>query len=74
MAKHKIARKVAGNSDRHVSGKINIFDWLQEAYPEVYEQYKAVKDIERSVEFDDLKMHRDLHEQFLEQYKIWKGK
>ena len=53
-------------------------DWLAEAHPEVFKQYQAVRDIERSIENayspDDLEAHRALHEEFLEAYKIWKGK
>lgn len=52
MGKSKIARKVADIKYPSTSNRIKLVNWLSEAYPEVYEQYCAIKDLEESVEID----------------------
>lgn len=49
---HKIAKKVASNSPRQ-SDRIYLADWLEEAHPEVFKQYQAIKDIEDAVDTED---------------------
>lgn len=56
MAKHKVAKKVASNSP-HQSDRIYLADWLRDAYPEIYDQYNAIKDLEESVEQSDMELH-----------------
>lgn len=58
---HKVAKKVASSSPRQ-SKRIYLADWLEQAYPEVFEQYQAIKDIEDAVDDEDeLMQHIDLH-------------
>ena len=46
---HKVAKKVASNKPSSQPRRIYLADWLKEAYPDIYNQYEAVKDIEESV-------------------------
>jgi len=46
---HKVAKKVASNRAEPQPRRIYLADWLREAYPDIYNQYEAVKDIEESV-------------------------
>ena len=46
---HKVAKKVASNKPSSQPRRIYLADWLREAYPDIYNQYEAVKDIEESV-------------------------
>ena len=61
MAKSKVASKVANTSPPMRSTRIKLGDWVQEAYPEVWEQYCAIKDLEESVEQTDLQIHYQAH-------------
>lgn len=53
MTKHKVARKVASNSSPPTNNRIKLGDWLRDAYPEVWEQYSAIKDLEDASELPD---------------------
>jgi hypothetical protein len=46
---HKVAKKQASNRAEPQPTRIHLADWLKEAYPDIYNQYEAVRDIEESV-------------------------
>jgi GrpB-like predicted nucleotidyltransferase (UPF0157 family) len=73
MTKHKIARKVASNSSPPSNNRIKLGDWLRDAYPEVWEQYCAIKDLEDAVEQPDPMLeHYKAHLQSLKQLETVK--
>jgi hypothetical protein len=73
MTKHKVARKVAGNSTPPTNNRIKLGDWIREAHPEVWEQYCAIKDLEDAVEPPDLTLeHYKAHLKSLQQLEALK--
>jgi len=75
MAKHKIARKVASNSSPPTNNRIKLVDWIQEAYPEVWQEYCAIKDLEDAVELPDPHLeHLKAHLKYLMQDQDLKTK
>ena len=75
MSKHKVARKVASSRGAY-DDRIELEDWLEEAHPEVFKQFQAIRDIERSVQpaYDDVEYHQQVREEFMQVYKEWKGR
>jgi len=75
MTKHKIARKVAGNSSPPTNNRIKLADWIQDTYPEIWEQYSAIKDLEEASELPDPTLeHLKVHLKYLMQQEDIKMK
>lgn len=75
MTKHKIARKVASNKSPTTNNTIMLEDWIKEAYPEIWGQYRAIKDLEDAVEPPDLDIeHLKAHLKYLMQQEDVKMK
>lgn len=49
-----------------VAPRIKLVTWLESAYPEIYKQYLAIKDLEESVDADNPAINA-----LIEHYKQW---